>query len=167
MLSATPDTFTGSYNYQLYGYDYNLDLPGLVPAKSSLVPSINTTHMAYPRQLSRVRFGADALLVADGVNGTVSFSTCGIRSAITGPTGSEFDVVAEQDHQNRHPKGIINCLMCDGSVSPRQWVYSKTEMPIPSEWVNPANPATGTNPALFPLFVQKFWFGHVPNSNGD
>jgi|SRR5579872_2673363 len=160
LVNATIDTYSNSYqhsmDYQLFGYDYNLDLPGLVPSKSPLIVNMNSIHTANPRQLSRVRYGPDTLLVGDGVNGLVSFNTCGIRSQITTAGISEFDVAA--GHQNRHPKGFVNCLMCDGSVSPRQWMNSDTEMPIPNG---------GSNPVTFPLNVQKFWFGHSPDSNGN
>ena len=160
VVSSTPAFFQKT-DYLAFGYDYNIDLPGLVPSTHTLIHTINSLHLGAIRQLSRVRYGPDSLLAADGVSGWVSFNTCGIRSTITAPSGSEFDTIAEPDQQNRHPKGFINCLMCDGTVTPRQWIYSTTEIPIPS------NLSGNPDPTTFPLIVQKFWFGHLPDSNGN
>jgi prepilin-type N-terminal cleavage/methylation domain-containing protein len=144
--------------YLALGYDMNIDLPGTTPSTRGR-PSIDSTHSSYPRRLDHVRTGSLTLLVSDGVSGYVSFDSAGDRDAITAPANNDFDVVAHPVHENRHPKGFIYCLMCDGSAGPRQWISNTTDIPIPS-------PLTASPPA-FSLQSQLFWFGHVPDVNGD
>ncbi|MGA2441013.1 MAG: prepilin-type N-terminal cleavage/methylation domain-containing protein [Tepidisphaeraceae bacterium] len=152
--------FSQTVNFLAQGYDYNIDLPGnAVTVRGP--SSMDMLHMGSPRQLSRVVYGSDTLLAADGVNGWVSFDATGDRSVLVAPTNSEFNAVAAAAQQNRHPKGFVNCLMCDGTVTPRQWVYSTTDIPIPTNMTVPPDPTT------FSLIVKKFWFGHLPDAKGN
>jgi prepilin-type N-terminal cleavage/methylation domain-containing protein/prepilin-type processing-associated H-X9-DG protein len=143
-------------DYQRYGYDYNIDLPGLVVPTHGPTSS-DITHSATPRQLSRVRIGSETLMASDGVSGWVSCDATGDRSGLVAPSNSEYNSVVQQ--QKRHGKGLVNCLMCDGSVSPRQWTGNLTDIPIPQD--------AGVPPDTFPLTVQRFWFGHSPDAKGN
>jgi hypothetical protein len=93
------------------------------------------------------------------VNGWVSADSAGDRDGITAATNNEFDEVAHPLHQNRHPKGFIYCLMCDGSAGPKQWIYDTAAIPIPTDFT--------VTPAYYTPPVQTFWFGHVPDANGN
>ena len=113
--------------------------------------------------LNQVRSGSSTILAADGYTGWIGALTAGNRTGISSfnsGTG-DFDIVAYPTNgkQNRHPKGYVNTLMVDGSAGPRQWVYSLTDIPIPSA-------TQGTDPSMFPPTVQTFWYGHTPNSSG-
>jgi prepilin-type N-terminal cleavage/methylation domain-containing protein len=151
-------SFSQTKDYLAQGYDYNIDLPGIAVTVHG-PSSIDLLHLGSLRQLSRVVFSSDTLLASDGVSGWVSYDATGDRSGIVAPSNSEFNAVAASFQQNRHPPGFINCLMCDGTVTPRQWIHSTTDIPIPT------NP--GATPDTFPLIVQKFWFGHLPDSKGN
>jgi hypothetical protein len=155
----TPNPAFGQPNsYLSLGYDLNIDLPGLVATVRG--PStVDSRHMVNLRRIDHVKTASSTLLVADGVDGYVSVDLCGIRSRITGASASEFDSVAEPDQQNRHPKGNIYCLMCDGSAGPRQWVYNTSDIPTLTD--------TSLTPPQYPVNVQTFWFGHTPDANGD
>lgn len=152
------DQLTG--DYLSTGYDMNEDLPGIplpvVPGPQS------TDHYGEYKQLNRVKCGSNTLLAADGFSGWVGAMAAGDRDAITtmGTGGhDDFDIVAHPVHQNRHPKGFVNVLMVDGSVRPRQWIFSLTDIPVPG-------PTAGTDPSAFPPTVQEFWYGHTPNLFG-
>jgi prepilin-type N-terminal cleavage/methylation domain-containing protein len=150
--------FGVSQDYLQLGYSMNVNLPSIPLLVISKGPQSSTAqHAAEYKRLDHIH--GNAILVGDGVTGTVSALTAGDKDGITGPTGNDFDVVAHPLHQNRHPKGFINVLMSDGSAMPRQWINSKTEIPTPTT-------AQGTNPSGFSHDVQIFWFGHTPDSNG-
>jgi prepilin-type N-terminal cleavage/methylation domain-containing protein len=157
MMDPEP-AFQQPNTYLAMGYDMNIDLPGSTPA-SYIPPPLNAAHMTYPRRLDHVRTGSLTLLAADGVNGWVSFNTAGDRDAMTAGSGNDFDVVAHPVHENRHPKGFVFCVMCDGSAGPRQWIYNTTDIPIPAN--------LNAKPNTFTLQQQLFWFGHVPDVKGD
>jgi len=150
--------FGQSNTYLSLGYDMNVDLPGQIITERG-VTSVDSLHTLSPRRIDHVRCGSATLLAADGVNGWVSADSAGDKDAITAPTGNEFDEVAHPLHQNRHPKGNIYCLMCDGSVKPREWIYSTTEIPIPAD--------LSVLPSAYIPPVQAFWFGHPPDDNGN
>jgi prepilin-type N-terminal cleavage/methylation domain-containing protein/prepilin-type processing-associated H-X9-DG protein len=145
-------------DYLTIGYSMNQDLPG-IPIQ--VVGPASTSHYNEYKRLDHVRSGSSTILVADGYSGWVGSMTAGDRDAITtfGAGVDDFDIVAHPIHQNRHPKGNVNTLMVDGSATTRDWIFSKTEIPIPG-------PNDGTNPALFPPNVQTFWYGHAPDSTG-
>jgi prepilin-type processing-associated H-X9-DG protein/prepilin-type N-terminal cleavage/methylation domain-containing protein len=151
------DQITG--DFLSTGYSMNQNLPGIplpvVPGPTS------SNHYGEYKRLNRVRGGSNTLLAADGYSGYVGAQTAGDRDAITtfGAGVDDFDIVAHPVHQNRHPKGFVNVLMVDGSVRPRQWIFSLTDIPIPG-------PTAGTDPSAFPPNVQEFWYGHTPNSLG-
>jgi prepilin-type N-terminal cleavage/methylation domain-containing protein/prepilin-type processing-associated H-X9-DG protein len=142
-------------DYLQLGYSMNADLPGMPTI--SIGPSSSFHYKDYKR-LDRIRRGS-TILAADGVTGWVSAMAAGDKDGITAPTNNDFDVVAHPIHQNRHPKGFINVLMSDGSASPRQWIASTAEIPVPGA-------SGGTNPANFARDVQLFWYGHTPDSKG-
>ena len=152
------DQTTG--DYLSTGYSMNQDLPGIVPPV--VVGPTTTNHYGEYKRLDRVRSGSNTILAADGYSGWVGALTAGDRDAITtfGGGGDDFDIVAHPLHQNRHPRGFLNVLMVDGSVRPRQWIYSLTDIPIPSA-------SAGTDPSAFPAPVQEFWYGHTPDSSGN
>jgi prepilin-type processing-associated H-X9-DG protein len=145
--------------YLSLGYDMNTDLPGEVVAAGRGPSTRDQLHRGAPRRIDHVRSGSATLLAADGVNGWVSSDSTGDRGGITAPTNCEFDEVAHPKHQNRHQNGFVNCLMCDGSVTPRQWIYDTTSIPIPPDLT--ASPPTYPQPAI------DFWFGHPPDANGN
>ena len=150
--------FGQSSTYLNLGYDMNIDLPGPVPTPVRGPSTMDGRLVGILKRIDRVRTGSDTLLCADGVNGIVSVDTAGDRDGITAPTGNEFDAVAHPYHQNRHPKGNIFCLMCDGSAGPKPWIYDKNAIPIP---------VLTNTPDTYDLRTQMFWFGHVPDSQGD
>lgn len=157
VFDPTP-AFGQSNTYLNLGYDMNVDLPGEVVTIRG--PStIDSRHMATVRRIDHVRTGSNTLLVADGVDGWVSVDSAGNRGGITAPTDSEFDAVAHPLHQNRHPKGYIYCLMCDGSAGPKEWINSTTDIPILAD--------DTLTPPQYPVNVQTFWFGHAPDANGN
>jgi prepilin-type N-terminal cleavage/methylation domain-containing protein/prepilin-type processing-associated H-X9-DG protein len=150
------DTETG--DFLTIGYSMNQDLPGIA---ITVVGPVSTNHYNEYKRLDHVRCGAATILAGDGYSGWVGAMTAGDRDAITtfGSGVDDFDIVAHPVHQNRHPKGYINALMVDGSASMRQWIYSTTDIPIPSA-------TAGTDPSQFPPNVQAFWYGHAPDSTG-
>jgi prepilin-type N-terminal cleavage/methylation domain-containing protein len=139
------DKETGDYNS--LGYVMNQDLPGVRP----VVIGPSSPAQEYKR-IDRIRRSAETILAADGISGVVSATTAGDKDVIVGPSGNEFDVVAHPRHQNRHPRGNVHCLMVDGSASPRQWINSTSEIPIPPR-------DQFGNPAAYPEVVRDFWFG--------
>jgi len=149
--------FSQTIDYLAQGYDINIDLPG-VDYTVKGASSSDLLHMQSLRQYNRVCYGSDTLLAADGVSGWVSYDSTGDGSVIVAPTNSEFNSVAGVQ-QNRHPVGFVNCLMCDGSVTPRHWGKNSTDIPIPPVPTDP--------PDTFSLPVQKFWFGHIPDAKGN
>jgi prepilin-type N-terminal cleavage/methylation domain-containing protein/prepilin-type processing-associated H-X9-DG protein len=152
------DQLTG--DYLSTGYSMNQDLPG-IPLTTVTIGPVSAGHFGEYKKLNRVRCGSNTILAADGYSGYVGALTAGDRDAITtfGGGVDDFDIVAHPVHQNRHPRGFINVLMVDGSVRSRQWIYSLTDIPIPSA-------TAGTDPSAFPPPVQEFWYGHLPDSNG-
>ena len=145
-------------DYLQLGYDMNASLPPAVPPVVAKGPTSSSgSHATEYKKMSRIR-GA-AMMVSDGVSGYVSATTAGDKDAITAPTNNDFDVVAHPIHQNRHPVGFINILMSDGSASPRQWIKSTTDIPVPKDIT--------ASPATFTRDVQLFWYGHTPDANGN
>lgn len=148
--------FGQPHDYLQLGYSMNMNLPSVAIVVKG--PVSTDQHALEYKRMDRIRSGA-TLMVGDGVNGYVSVYSAGDKDAITGPTGNEFDTVAHPLHQNRHPKGMVNLLMSDGSARPRQWIGSSTDVPMP-------NLMQSTDPTTFPREVQVFWFGHSPDSKG-
>jgi prepilin-type processing-associated H-X9-DG protein len=140
-----------SGDYQSMGYAINENLPGI--PRQAAGPVLRRREF---KRMSKVRNPAATLLAADGNNVSVSALTAGDKDVIVGPTGNVFDVVAHPRHQNRHRKAI-NALMVDGSVTPRTWIGSDDQIPVPPRGAVD-DPSTYTGPVL------QFWFGHWPRA---
>lgn len=136
-----------TFDYRSMGYSMNEDLPGIPLV--TIGPTLPTNEF---KRLSGVKTGADVLLAADGVTGSVASNTAGDRDVVVGPSGNEFDVVSQPRHQNRHPKGKVSILLIDGSARMREWIFSKTDIPVPDR-------LAPRIPTQYPKDVQRFWFG--------
>jgi prepilin-type N-terminal cleavage/methylation domain-containing protein len=163
--SATMDLTTA--DFQSMGYSMNASLPGI---KSSIAGAAQARNEF--KLLRVIGTGGAVMLVSDGVAGSVEPRSAGDRDTMTTFTGAgtngqingatkpseEFDMVSLQSRQNRHPKGKVNILCVDGSAAPRNWIGSRTDIPMP-EGAN----IDYDEPETFPRPVQLFWYGRSFN----